>query len=151
MKEDEAIDNVVFRASLMTMTNEKAFPVSKLIILRKWFEKRTSPPPELNLAESAKWGWNGSPSTLLPKAQKRSHHRLVVTELKAIGPFKIVRLELTLLLNILESEWHLQYIFNHQNIPRWVNQWKQKSIHIDCTKIILTFGKGSCYHINHLQ
>jgi len=35
MKEDEAIDNVVFRASLMTMTNEKAFPVSKLIILRK--------------------------------------------------------------------------------------------------------------------
>ena len=39
VNEDEAFDNVVFRASLMTMANEKAFPVGKLIILRKWFEK----------------------------------------------------------------------------------------------------------------
>ena len=35
VNEDEAFDNVVFRASLMTMANEKAFPVGKLIILRK--------------------------------------------------------------------------------------------------------------------
>ena len=73
MNEDEAIDNVVFRASLMTRANEKAFSRLKIDYPSKVIRKRTSP-PELN-AESAKRGWNGSPSTLLPKAQKRSHHQ----------------------------------------------------------------------------
>ena len=35
MNEKEAIDNVIFRASLMTMANQKLFPVGKLIMLRK--------------------------------------------------------------------------------------------------------------------
>lgn len=56
MKEDEAIDKVVFRASLMTMANEKAFSRLKIDYPSKVIRKRTSPPPELNLAESAKWG-----------------------------------------------------------------------------------------------
>ena len=64
----------------------------------------------------------GAPLHFCLRLRREAIIRLVVTELKAIGPFKIVRLELTLLLNILESEWHLQYIFNHQNIPRSVNQ-----------------------------